>query len=510
MAKSQSALKSASPGRFPIIRIDHLWVAGVLTLIGVFITLVPTPPNDFWWHLKAGQIIAEQGIPHSNLFAWTLPADTPYIYATWLGEWLFYILSLLGGLEATALARNLLGLAGFALVAMDARRRSGSWRLAALAALLAGLMTINNLIIRTQNWSWVPFGVFVYILSAYAAGTLHPRYLVILPLIMAFWVNAHGAFVLGLGLIGLTLAGETLRQVLGHAGALGWRRLTFLVLVLAGAMLATLLNPLGPGIFEYVLKLLTDPPSQGLINEWQPPTTRSIAGFWFFASVVVLIAALAFARRRPTLTDVLLICVFLWQAWNGQRYVVWFGMVAMPILAQSLAGPADAPQRKGNPLANTLIAGMLALTVLCFQPPIRNIWPFPKPYMNLFANLPGAPLTFNNSTPVAATEWLRAHQPGEGRLFNEMGYGSYLIWALYPEAKVFIDPRVELYPLAHWQDYAAISTGENIQPLLDTYQITRVMLDRGLQPKLSAALKSDTARWTLEYQDAQTEIYRRR
>ena len=96
---------------------DLLWAFLALTLIGAFIALVPTPPNDFWWHLKAGQITANQGIPTTNLFAWSLPADHPYIYATWLGEWLFYALYKIGGLQAPVLARNLLGLAGFTLVA---------------------------------------------------------------------------------------------------------------------------------------------------------------------------------------------------------------------------------------------------------------------------------------------------------------------------------------------------------------------------------------------------------
>src|SRR5579859_4267542 len=177
----------------PLLRIDHLWILFVLATIGVWISLVPTPPNDFWWHLKAGQLIADGQFPHTNLFAWTLPSDSPYIYATWLGEWLLFELDHLGGLQLIVIARNVLGLSAFALVAIDARRRSGSWRLAALAALLAAAMTINNLIIRTQNWSWVPFGLYMVILGSYAEGRLRARTLLVLPLLMVFWVNAHGA-----------------------------------------------------------------------------------------------------------------------------------------------------------------------------------------------------------------------------------------------------------------------------------------------------------------------------
>ncbi|MBC8078433.1 MAG: hypothetical protein H7Y32_20315, partial [Chloroflexales bacterium] len=138
----------------PAITIAHLWALLALAVVGVFIALVPTAPHDFWWHLKIGQIIATQGIPTTNRFAWTLPADAPFIYQSWLAEWLFYALYQLGGLPLAIFARNALGLAAFALVAANARARSGSWRLAAGCVLLAAAMTLNNLTARPQNWSW--------------------------------------------------------------------------------------------------------------------------------------------------------------------------------------------------------------------------------------------------------------------------------------------------------------------------------------------------------------------
>jgi hypothetical protein len=503
----------------PLISLDMLWALLALAIVGVFIALVPTPPHDFWWHLKAGQLVATQGIPSTNMFAWSVPADAPFVYATWLGEWLFYALYAIGGPQTPIFARNMLGLAAFALVAVEARRRSGSWRLAGLAALLAGAMSMNNLPARTQNWSWVPFAAYALLLGAYAAGQLRARWLAALPLVMAFWVNAHGAFVLGLVLVALVAAGETLRALpwrfgarsidAGAAPALDWRRLRALYLAAAATLAATLFNPLGLGIFGYVVKLLTDPPSQGLVVEWQPPTTRSLAGMFFFASILVLLAALALARRRPTVTDVLIVCAFLWLAWGGQRYVVWFGMLAMPVLAQSLS----APRRAGRPSARaslpaTLIALVLLGGLVAVQPPFKGGLGMPAPYRGLFANLPGAPQLYAAETPVAAAEYLRAN-PIEGRLYNEMGYGSYLDWVLYPAAQVFVDPRVELYPLEIWQDYLAIRDARDYNALLiDKYDVRRVLLDRLIQPRLAAALASDS-RWKREYADARAEIYRR-
>src|SRR5262245_32386409 len=143
--------------RPPLPGARHLGIILALAIIGTYIALVPTTPHDFWWHLKAGQVVAERGIPSTNMFAWTIPADAPFTYACWLAEWLFFALYRLGGPPAAVMARNLLGLAAFALVAVEGRRRSGSWNLAAAATFLGACMTINNMVARPQNWSWVPF-----------------------------------------------------------------------------------------------------------------------------------------------------------------------------------------------------------------------------------------------------------------------------------------------------------------------------------------------------------------
>jgi hypothetical protein len=486
------------------------------------ISLSPTDPEDFWWHLKAGELIAMgQGIPATNIFGWTLPADTSFIYQSWLGEWLFFALYQLGGLPLVVFARNMLALGAFALVALEAQRRSGSWRLASGAVLLAALMTINNLNTRTQNWSWIPFALLLLLLGSYARQRLSPRWLLALPLLMVFWVNAHGAFAMGILVTGAFVAGETLRRILRQPRALNWDRLKALYLA-AGAMLAaTLVNPLGAGISGYVYTLLTDAPSQNLGMEWQPPTPETLAGTFFAVGVLSLIAAFGFARRRPTITDVLLVCGLGWIAFSGMRYVVWFAMAAMPIAAQSLGTPrpvftpgkAGEPQRPtrrrraGIPAANLTTAIVLVLLVVAVQPWFKPALALPQPYQELFAPVPGAPLLFSADTPVQATEHLRA-EPCAGHLFNDMGHGSYLIWALYPQAQVFVDPRVELYPLALWQDYLRLSRGHEVAPLLARYDISCVLLDMQDQAPMSAAL-AELPDWQRTYADEHSEVWRR-
>jgi Cation transport ATPase len=510
IASSQQSRKSLLHALLNI-RIEHVWALFALTIVGGFVALVPTLPNDFWWHLAAGRIIAQEGIPSTNLFAWSLPADTPYIYQSWLGEWLFYVLYSIGGFPLTVFARNLLFTLTFGLMGYDAYRRSGSWRLAALAILAAGLMAMNNLTTRTQNWSLLPFILTSLLLGSYIDGRLNQRWLWAIPLLMVFWVNAHGAFMTGLLLIGAYTFAETLRRLLRHSRALTWERLRWLYIVAGASLLAVMVNPLGPRIFGYVRLLLSDPSSQTLINEWQPPSTRTYAGTAFYLAFLGLLAAFGLARRRPTITDVLLVCGFGWMAISGQRYVLWFGLVAMPILAQSLAAArsplAASARRAVFPLANLVSTVALLLFLLSLQPWTKHLYPWPQPYRDLFVDMPGAPQIFSADTPYAASEHLRA-QPCQGKLFNEMGQGSYLAWALYPEGQSFIDTRVELFPFEQWQDYIALSQGRQLELLDQKYQIACVMLDSVLQPNLATALES-SPEWKLSFEAGRAQIWRR-
>ncbi len=490
--------------------LDQTWCLLALALVSAFIALVPVAPEDFWWHLKVGEIVATRGIPRANLFAWSVPSDAPFVYAAWLADVAMYQAYRLGGLEGPIWLRNLCGSIGFGLVAAEAYRRSGSWRLAGLATLLAGLMTMNNLTARPQNLVWVLMGLFGLLLGAYLAGQVGHRWLLaaIVPL-TALWVNIHGSFILVPALLGVAVFGEGVRVLRREVLV---ARALWLLAALVASLAACLLNPIGPGIFGYVQQILSASPIQQLASEWQPPSPRSVAGFWFFAATLLLLAAWGIGGRRPSLTDVALACALLWLAYGGGRHVVWFGFFAMPMLAQALVpgrtqsvDRSAAVQHRGDPLA-AAIAALLIAAMVAVQPPLKPRLPLPAGYNGLFAALPGAPQSYGAETPAVAAAYLREH-PSGGRLFADMGYASYLIWAV-PSERVFVDPRLELFSQQQWDDYRAIGDGRGAA-LLKTYAIERVLLSRGKQAALALTLAGD-ARWEREFAGGGAEIWRRK
>jgi hypothetical protein len=492
------------------VPIDLLWPLVILAGLTVYVSLIPLPPNDFWWHLKIGELIHTTScIPTTNIFAWTLPADTPFTYGAWLGEYLLYRLYHLGGLPLVIFTRTLLATFTFALVGYEAQRRAGSWRIAALGVVFAGLMSLNNLIVRPQIWSWLPFMIFYILLSRYVDGKISRFWLLLCPVLMIFWVNAHGAFVLGPVLVGMFLAGEALRSLFHLEAALPWKKIGWLGFILLLSLITTAVNPQFVGIYGYVFNMMTDRPSQGLVVEWQSPTPNGIANIVFFVSIVMVLLVLTYSRYTLTPTSALLLVGFLWLAWTGQRYVVWYGMVAMPLLIEALDELiprcyVHAPSSRH--WLNLLLILLLWVPVIAVQPWFVEAMPFPETYWDrVWRDVDVGPL-LDVRNPVAAVHYLKEH-PG-GRLFNEMGYGSYLIWAV-PEQRVFIDPRVELYPYEQWMDYIRIGRGMRYNEILSEYGVDRMLLDVAQQEDLVRLLPEDPL-WEMEYEDAYAQVWRRK
>lgn len=489
---------------------DALWGVIVLVGLGVVTSLMPQSPNDFWWHLKIGElIVTRRQIPTANMFAWTLPAEAPFVYGAWLGEVLMYLLYHWGGVALLLFTRTALFTATLALTGWEARRLSGSWRLAAVTLAFAGGMALNNLIVRPQMWSWLPFVLMALLLRRYVAGTLRERWLLLCPLLMAFWVNLHGAFVLGLILPGAFFVGEAARTLFRGEGALSWHKVRWLGVILLLTLAATSANPQFVGIYGYVIGLMTDQPSQGLVVEWQSPTPQGLANTVFFVSIVILFLVLLYARYRLMPTEALLVIGFLWLAWSGQRYVVWFGLLTMPLLAAGLGRLLPRRWTVGSMAPNVLnlvLVVLICLPLILAQPWFVESLPLPDAYWaQVWRGRAEGPL-LRVETPLDATAYLKAH-PG-GRLFNEMGYGSYLIWAL-PEQGVFVDPRVELYPYELWLDYVRITRGVRYNELLLSYGVDRLLVDTAHQSEWVAALESDPL-WEQEYADPYTQLWRRR
>ncbi|MEO7911052.1 MAG: hypothetical protein ABIV47_15520 [Roseiflexaceae bacterium] len=506
-------------GRFALT-LDHVWLAVALMLIALRPLLTPIPPNDFWWHMATGRtIIAEGAIPTLDSFSYT-QAGQPFFNQGWLAQLLMYGIYQLGGIPLTYIVQALVIALAYGLLLRLCLLRTGQVQLSVGLLLMTTMpLSFDNWLVRPQSYAFPLFAGFLTILTEYRLGGKNRLWL--LPLLMVLWVNIHGSFVLGGILIAAVLATEWLKR----RGA-RWREATswankpigapedvlerpepvplppLLPLLLWGlaTALALLLNPRGLEVIGYVRNLLGTSAVTSLVTEWAPPTIREPGGMIFVVFLFVCIIVLTYARRRPDLTDLLLFFAFLWNALSASRNIVWFGFVAtllVVVQAATLIGtPKHARGVVGSPMLNAVLIGMVGLLLA-----------LALPWWKAELLPPSVGALLSEGTPIDAVAYMRSQPDRPRRLFHSEAYGSYLIWQA-PEQPVFIDTRIELYPIEQWRDYINLGQGNNVAGLLQKYAIDGLLLDLKAHKGLIEVIRRDRS-WIERYKDDHTVYFTR-
>jgi len=469
----------------------HLLALAVLTGVFAFVSTHPIRPHDFWWHLALGREILRTGrIPAVDAFSYTR-AGAPYpSYAMfWLADGILYGLYALGGPPLVVFAHALLITAAYGLI-LGTAWEAGGPRAAALGVLVAAALGIDDWNVRPQAFAFLAGALF---LRALAGLERSPRWLWAFPLGMALWVNTHGSFPVGLLLVGLTGVGKAMEAGMGRAPAAPVGRYLGAFVAALGA---TGLNPRGFGVYAYLAMMARHPVIRTLVPEWAPPGLDR-HGLLFYAALALLGALLAIPPRRLAAPQGLIAGAFALLGLWTSRGVVWFGMAVAPILAARLRDLwPEPPGRRGIPALNALFLGLLGGMAVAALPWFKPWWPLPAAKAGWISA----------ETPVAATAFLLRERP-PGRLFHALSFGSYLIWAAQPDYPVFVDTRLELYPMAIWEDYLAISAAApGWEDRLARYGVCLLMLSPVEQPALLEAV-ARSPRWERVYEDGAASIW---
>ncbi|HMA33678.1 MAG TPA: hypothetical protein VKY74_04280, partial [Chloroflexia bacterium] len=269
----------ARPGWFTLQR-RHLWIIAPLALIWILQSLSTIEPFDFWWNVTSGRWMVEHGRFLADDVLVFSPVRQPYSNPQWGAQLLFYgLYALAPGLLLAV--RAAIVTATYGLLYAICYRRSRSYGWSALAVLVAYLTGYTNYGMRPQLFAFLPFIAFFWLLDRKDA---HPRALWALAPIMVFWVNVHGSYFLGWGLLGLYGLSTLLTHLPAAAGR-AWLRGPWArreLLPMAVAALAAFLNPYGSGIINYFFIATSDVTARTLNIEWQPPTLYNGTGILFF------------------------------------------------------------------------------------------------------------------------------------------------------------------------------------------------------------------------------------
>ncbi|MDQ7821158.1 MAG: hypothetical protein RDV48_00050 [Candidatus Eremiobacteraeota bacterium] len=498
MAKKPKGKKQQRASRWAFIESPAvLWFCAVILVLAV-VPWYPTLQGDYdmWWHLRYGQHFVTQGtfqIDHSA-YSWT-PAPRPWVCGSWLGSSLFYFIYVFWGIMGLMAAKWLVYLAMFLLLLAIVRLSGRRLDLACIMAfvLIAAAYKLNGTYIRPERFSNL---LFVATAFLYFAGRLTGRSLFwLFPLVILLWTNVHGGFIVGLLFITLALAGEALDFFARKKGDAG--RLRGLALSVLASYAVTLINPEG---IRYHFDLFQSLSGTGTYEPVEGFTIKEYRSLWRY-----IFTGSDLANPLIRLTPI--------------------SMVIMGALHGAAALMAYR-QKKYLDLSLTLmnavffVFGLQVARAVVYYPfvwffstvcllseskvSIQGFMPWALAIFLCFAAFMG----YDTLTSALHTDWQGS--PGhdfvpeeEARfistwglpapLYNDYLSGGYLLWALYPSYKVFLDPRGAPYDLQFFGEaerFASNPSAGALEALQRKYPFRTALVHRTKQKVLLAFLQS--------------------
>lgn len=223
---------------------------------------------DFWWHIKAGEIMWKtHALISTDPFAYTR-AGLPYLAThEWLAQIILFLVWHTGGATGVILFRTLIVLTIAALLL--SRNIRDIWFSAPLT-ILAVALALPGFVDRPQLFTFALFTGFFVLALRYLNladdDTRSSRKILIVLLVMEIlWVNLHG----GAALMGLIIFAALFFQRLITLRTFRSSEIRLLLLAGTGMCLSLLVSPSGIGNITYIWSLLNDQ-TVGFIREWAP------------------------------------------------------------------------------------------------------------------------------------------------------------------------------------------------------------------------------------------------
>jgi hypothetical protein len=474
-----------------------LLIGSVLIVI-LALFIAPEQDPDFWWHLRVGQWMVDNGrLPSSDLFTYTVPSHvwTDHEYLTELLMWRVY--STLG-LTALIVGFGLLTWLGFWFIYLQVRRQP---------FVLVGLGLAIGAIAGSPIWGpraqMITFALScleLYWLHGYLSG--RSRALNFFPLVMILWANLHGGWVIGFVWLGVALVAELVMWAWDQENPAYRMHVRRLAVITAASGLAVAATPHFLSLYPYPFQTEGSVAQQKLIVEWFSPDFHQVFLRPFEAMVFLLIGG--FALRRPSLYEFLLTAVALFLALQSVRNIALFVAATTPVLINTygswwkdLAAARKwtfslPPRPLFAAITAVVLVAILSLTLLRVGNSIA-----PAQQQRLDAS----------SYPVGAADWLASHPNVGTHMFNQYGWGGYLAYRLYPgkNRQVFIFGEAALMGDPLLNEYEDVVTfRSDWRQILDRYGVDYVVYNKGEALSNVLATQAD---WTLVYSDDVAVIY---
>jgi hypothetical protein len=471
--------------------------------------------GDTGWHIVTGEnILRTFKIPVSDPYSHTAPG-IPWTTHEWLADVAFASFHRLMGLNGVVLlSASVITLTFFFLYRFMLRNGT--------SAIIAVSFTIVAALTSTLHWLARPhiFSIpltlaFLVILELYQREK--KDHLKLLPLLMILWVNLHGGYVLGLLLVFLYAGGNLLRVYLAQQERDEAKR-SFRALgrISIFTLLATFLNPHGPAILYFPFHTAGNAILVDRVVEWLSPNFHEHRLFEYL--LLSLIVIFVVSRKKPDIFEGSVSLLLLYMSLYSMRFIPLFVVAVAPMAASRTSGVLEIITRD---LMSSRIAQATADIVTRISENVTSLEARFRHHLWVYASI-GACLLIAldggkiggatvmdykhnpNNFPVAALDFALSNHIA-GNMFNNDGWGGYIIYKSYPEYKVFLDGRSDMYGLPRLLEYTTVTDVHlGYEEILNKYGVTWVIFNANTP---ICQLLAASGKWKLVYADATANIF---
>jgi hypothetical protein len=525
-AQIEGSRRAASPAWFRFLApstTDLIFITLLVATSGGALSTRLLGDASIGWHIRNGeQMLKTHAITRTDPFSVTMGGQTWYAW-----EWL-YDLGIARihqgfGLNGVVFVTALIIALTFALTLRLCLRRGADLPVTALLLALSLGASMIHLFARPHVLSWLFTVIWFQVLDSAESKKERLR-LWYLPALMLFWANVHGGFVVGFALLGMYMLSDLIRYYRSQEPEVRRGRLVDLRVlgaVTGLSLLASLVNPYGYALHVHIFRYLSSRWLMNHIDEFLSPNFHGVAQQCFVVILLITIVVLVFSRSKPQLVQVLVVLFAAYSGLYASRSLP-VSSLLLTLVVAPLWTRAVAEGRNNANLSlrlRAIISRWHSFTVRIRDVEVGfrgHLWPIAAVLVGVLACLQqgriGSGQWMNarfdpGRLPVQAAQMI-AQRGIRDPIFCPDSWGGYLIYRLYPENKVFVDDRHDLYGEEFLKDYLkAIRLAPEWDKFLNEKRVNWVLIpaDSSL-----ANMLQETSKWNLVYQDGTSELLQRR
>lgn len=414
----------------------------LLVFYGSFITYKITLPGaeDLPRQIMNGQDIlrGDFDVLYKNVYSYTNPGHS-FANHHWLYGVFVYCINSIVGFDGIVIFKIILLLFSFGLLFYTALRRANFW-LVALFSIPTILILMGRGSARPEMFSYLFTVIFIYFLSSLEENPKSKKVFWLIP-IQLLWANIHILFPAGVAIVGAFWLSATIKNWKGAVKNLLVRKLTLVLFFVSAISFA---NPFGINGVIYSLKANTVGAARVFSAEVQSiadvfkvePRSEYIGAAIFVPMLIVLGLSFIVGRKKKNISYLVMSIAFALLSFKIIRGLPIFALVFLPAVTSNLDGLYN--RISGYIRVHwSQIWGLLKVVVPVFFIVFlifgTLVWRHRLHPYQIF----GVGITETSNDPVKFFK----DNGLKGPILNDTDIGSYLIYHLYPEEKVFADNR---------------------------------------------------------------------